>query len=77
MSSMHVSFFVAFAILAVGMVVVLIWLPARAAEPGVEHASAADRVPTGITGVDVLPGEALADFTEEREYEREYQREHR
>jgi hypothetical protein len=43
----------------------------------VEHATAADMLPAGITGVDVLPGEAIADFTEEREYEREYQREHR
>jgi EmrB/QacA subfamily drug resistance transporter len=76
-SSMHVSMFVAFAILVVGVIVVLLWLPARASDAGVEHATAADMLPAGITGVDVLPGEAIADFTEEREYEREYQREHR
>jgi hypothetical protein len=71
-SAMHVSFLVGFAIMATGTIIVLKWLPALASEPGVEHAAPGEIFAAGITGVDVLPGEALADLAEAREYEREH-----
>jgi hypothetical protein len=71
-SGMHLALLVALAIMVVGVIGVLAWLPAHAPDDGVEHASAADAVPAGVTGVDVFVAEPLADVVEELEYEHEH-----
>jgi hypothetical protein len=71
-SAMHLALFVALGIMVIGVIGVLIWLPAHATDDGVEHATAADAVPAGITGVDVIVAEPLADVVEELEYEHEH-----
>ena len=71
-SGMHLALLVALGIVVIGVIGVWIWLPAHATDDGVEHATAADAVPAGITGVDVFVGEPLADVVEELEYEHEH-----
>jgi Na+/melibiose symporter-like transporter len=71
-SGMHLALFVALGIMVVGVMGVMAWLPAHATDDGVEHATAADAVPAGITGVDVFVAEPLADVVEELEYEHEH-----
>jgi hypothetical protein len=70
---MHIAMVVALAIILVGLVGVVIWLPDHAHDTGVEHATAVDAVPAGITGVDVLVAEPLADVVEELNYQHEHQ----
>jgi EmrB/QacA subfamily drug resistance transporter len=71
-SGMHISLLVGAAIIFLAMIGVLIWLPAHAAEPGTAHASVVDAVPAGVTSVDVIPAEPLADLAEEIAYEHEH-----
>jgi EmrB/QacA subfamily drug resistance transporter len=68
LSGMHAAMLVGFVMMALGIVATLKWLPARVDEPGVEHASAADVAPLGVTGVDVVAAAPLADLAEELEY---------
>ena len=60
-------------LMVVGIFATLKWLPARAHEPGVEHASAADVAPLGVTGADVVAAGPLADLAEELEYLRKHE----
>jgi EmrB/QacA subfamily drug resistance transporter len=63
----HTAVLVSAAIVVAAAVGVLKWLPARAAEPGVQHAEPVDAVPMGIGPVDVVPADVIADFVEELE----------
>jgi EmrB/QacA subfamily drug resistance transporter len=67
-SGMHVAVVVGAAVILVGVVGVLIWLPAHA-DDSIEHATAGEVVP-GVTGVDVVVAEPIADVVEEIEFER-------
>jgi hypothetical protein len=72
LSGMQAAMLVGALLMAVGVAATLRWLPARARAPGVEHASAADVVPLGVTGADVVAAGPLADLVEELEYLREH-----
>jgi hypothetical protein len=69
---MRIAMLVAFGIIMVGVVSVVVWLPAHSSEDGVEAATAVDAAPAGLTGVDVIIAEPLADVVEELEYGHEH-----
>jgi hypothetical protein len=70
-SGMHIAMLVAFGIIMVGVVSVVVWLPAHASDVGVDAAAVVDAAP-GVTGVDVVLAEPLADVVEELEYGHEH-----
>jgi EmrB/QacA subfamily drug resistance transporter len=70
-SGMHLALWAALAIMVIGVIAVAIWLPAQAADDSIDHATAADAPPAGITGVDVFVAEPMVDVVEELEYEHE------
>jgi EmrB/QacA subfamily drug resistance transporter len=69
-TAMHVAMLVGSVVVAVGVVAVLIWLPARATDDDVEHVSFSDVIPSGLTPVDVLPAEQLVEVAEELGFQR-------
>jgi hypothetical protein len=71
-SGMHVAMLVGFFMMVLGIFGTLRWLPARVAEPGLDHATAADAAPLGMTAVDVVPAGPAADLADELEYLREH-----
>ena len=71
-SGMHLALWAALAVVVIGVIAVAIWLPARATtDDSIDHATAADAPPVGITGVDVFVAEPMVDVVEELEYEHE------
>jgi EmrB/QacA subfamily drug resistance transporter len=68
LSGMQAAMLVGFVMMVLGILGTLRWLPAEAREEGVEHASAADVTPMGVTGADVVPAGPLADVVDELEY---------
>jgi EmrB/QacA subfamily drug resistance transporter len=69
-SGMHIAVLVGAAIIFIGVIGVLAWLPAHA-EPGVEHVSAGE-APAGVTSVDIAPAGPSADIAEEIAYQHEH-----
>jgi EmrB/QacA subfamily drug resistance transporter len=70
-SGMHLALWVAVVIVVIGVIAVAVWLPAHASDESLDHATAVDASPVGITGVDVFITEPLVDVVEEIEYEHE------
>jgi Na+/melibiose symporter-like transporter len=72
LSGMQAAMLVGALIMVLGIFATLRWLPARAQEPGVPHATAAEVVPLGVTSADVVAAAPLADLAEELEYLRKH-----
>ena len=62
---LHTAVIVGAAIIIIGAIAVLRWLPARAAITAAPHADASDAVPMGVGPVDFGPADVVADIADE------------
>jgi len=62
---LHTAVIIGAAIIIIGAIAVLRWLPARAAISAAPHADASDAVPMGVGPVDFGPADVVADIADE------------